>query len=91
MNFQTIAGFFRTSGSRYPALSLVIGLLLAGCGGGGGGGSAPPAPPPPPPPPPTVATFTLELTSVAIEDTRNGTAVDPTGLPIGGATASLQN
>jgi len=88
MNHLTKAGFFRGAGRRYPALSLVIGLLLAGCGGGGGGGGGGGEPPPPPP---SASTFTLELTSVTIEDTRSGAAVDPTGLPIRGATASLQN
>jgi len=88
MNRHTKAGFFRSAVRRYPALSLVIGLLLAGCGGGGGGGGGTP---PPPPPPPSARTFTLELTGVTIEDTRSGAAVDPTGLPIRGATVSLPN
>lgn len=66
-------------------LVLVAGLVSA-CGGGGaesGGGS-----PPPPPPPPATVTYTLQLTGMSLEDTRTNTAVDPTGLPIAGATAS---
>lgn len=68
-----------------PGLVLVAGLVTA-CGGGGGdsGGSTTP----PPPPPPVAVTYTLELTGMSLEDTRTNTAVDPTGLPIAGATAS---
>jgi len=59
-------------------------LLAAGCGGGSGGGTNPP------PPPPSGVTYTVQLTGVSLVDTRAGADVDPTGLPIAGATATRQ-
>jgi hypothetical protein len=38
-------------------MSIVLCLLISGCGGGGGGNSNPTTPPPPPPPPPTEGIF----------------------------------
>ncbi len=59
-------------------------LLAAGCGGGGGDGN------PPPPPPPSGLSYTVQLTSVSLVDTRAGVDVDPSGLPVTGATATRQ-
>lgn len=63
-------------------------MLLAACGGGGGGGGGGPAPPPPPPPNP-VTTHTVTLTSIELEDTRFGDTIAVSGLPVDGATVTV--
>jgi|GEM_PF-2645536 len=74
----------RTSKRVLPALAPL--LFLAACGGGGGGGGDNGGGPPPPPP--VAVTYSVTLTELDLEDTRSGTAVDPTGLPVAGAQAS---
>jgi hypothetical protein len=74
-----------TRTGRLILIMVVVLLLAAGCGGGSGGGTNPP-----PPPPPTGVTYTVQLTGVNLVDTRSAADVDPTGLPIAGATATRQ-
>ncbi|NOX69122.1 MAG: hypothetical protein GXP15_08040 [Gammaproteobacteria bacterium] len=70
----------RTGRLMINAVSIL--LLAAGCGGGSGDGN--------PPPPPTGVSYTVQLTSVSLVDTRAGVDVDSSGLPITGATATRQ-
>lgn len=74
MNRRTRNGYFLA----------VLALTLAACGGGGGGDSGGN----PPPPPPASETYTLELSGLALRDRQTGSAVAPTGLPVGGAVAT---
>lgn len=66
--------------------TLLASFLLSACGGGGGDSGS--DGPPPPPPPPTATTYTLQLTDANLQDTRSNTTIDPTGLPVTGATAT---
>ena len=69
---------------RKTTATLLATLMLSACGGGGGSGSGGP----PPPPPPAADTYTLQLTDANLEDTRNNTVVDASGLPVTGSTAT---
>ena len=62
--------------------TLVAVAALSGCGGGGGSSSQPTPPPPPP-------TYGVQLTGITLEDTRFDDTVDVTGLPISGATITV--
>ncbi|MFN0183196.1 MAG: hypothetical protein ACKVQR_05180 [Aquabacterium sp.] len=85
--------------------SVAVGLLmLAACGGGDGADPAPaspapppaPAPPPvspppPPPPPPPAVSYEIRLTAVQARSAATpATTVSASGLPIPGATISVQ-
>jgi len=77
-------------GSRFRLVtsSALLFLLVAGCGSGGGDGATSPTPPTTPPPPAT--TFTVTLQSVAASNSVDGTALDVSGEPIDGATATME-
>lgn len=63
--------------------AVCIALFIGACGGGGGddsgGGTVPP--------PPVPKSYSVQLVDASLEDTATGLAVDPSGLPINGATA----
>lgn len=77
-----------TRRQRVACASLGL-LMLAACGGGDGADPAPAAPPAPPPAPPV--TYEMRLTAVqARSAAAPATAVNASGLPVPGATISVQ-
>jgi hypothetical protein len=73
------AGSSRTR--RAFALAAAV-VALSACGGGGGGGGSPPPVPPRP-------TFRADLTAVTVTDRRFDETVTLSGLPVSGATVTL--
>lgn len=76
----------------FRASCLVLATLFVGCGSGDGAGepATGPAPAPLPTPPATTSTFSVTLASVEAVDGTTGDSRDVSGLPIGGARATLE-
>ena len=75
--------------TRRLLYSTLLGVCLGGgltaCGGGGGGAG----PQPPPPPTNTSTTHVVTVTGIELRDARFGDAISVTGLPLTGATVTV--
>lgn len=69
---------------KFIALTFAFGILVSACGGGGGGGdndgSGGGGT--------TTSTYSVDLTTIELTDSRTGQPVSLTGLPISGATVT---
>lgn len=70
-------------------VSSVLLAAMAACGGGSGGGSGDGGVPPPPPP--ASATYSVALTNAEIDRTADQNDIIVDGLPVDGATVTVDD